>query len=332
MYRNVLLEHAYSLNSPDADKEIPPKDIHEGNLPHSHNWLHFRIETEDKDIQGDGFFNDIKKHLNIDDVICEALLADGTRPRTAEFDDGLVIILRGANLNKDADPEDMISIRIFVSKNNIISVVKRGLSSIDDMQAKIRKNEGPKNTGQFLVSLIDHLCDKMEPSLKELSYDIDEIEEEMMLNPDADKRSEILEARGTAIMFKRYLTPQQDAINQLLHGNHQSFLSDKEKKLLSETLDRFIRFVEDIEVNKERCYILQDELTNHLSININRNMYVLSVIAGIFLPITFLTGLMGMNVGGLPWASSDFGFVLFLSVLFVVVSIELYLFKKLKFF
>ena len=83
---------------------------------------------------------------------------------------------------------------------------------------------------------------------------------------------------------------------------------------------------------RERAHIIKDELTNALSEKINRNLYFFSVIAAIFLPLGFLTGLLGVNLGGLPGADNPAGFIIFSSILMGVVTLQIALFKWLKWF
>jgi zinc transporter len=88
--------------------------------------------------------------------------------------------------------------------------------------------------------------------------------------------------------------------------------------------------VEDLDSGRERASIVQDELTTRLSEKMNRNMYVLSVIAGIFLPLSLLTGLLGINVGGIPGDKWPWAFTVVTIGLFVVGFVEYFLFRRLK--
>ena len=83
---------------------------------------------------------------------------------------------------------------------------------------------------------------------------------------------------------------------------------------------------------RERAQIVKDELVNALSDRLNRNMYVLSVIASIFLPLGFFTGLLGINVGGIPGAENSEAFYIFCGLLVVLVIAQIIIFKKLKWF
>ena len=108
--------------------------------------------------------------------------------------------------------------------------------------------------------------------------------------------------------------------------------TDRHKRYLREVHNHVTRYVEDLDAIRERSQIVKDEIANMLSDRLNRNMYVLSVIAAIFLPLGFLTGLMGVNIGGMPGVDNSWAFWTFSWVLIVLVVIQVIIFKRLKWF
>lgn len=272
-----------------------------------------------------------KELVYLDRFIIEALLAEETRPRMTQFEDGILLILRGVNLNENADPEDMVSIRLWIDKHRIISVRRRKLKAVLDIEAKIKTGKGPKDAGEFVCMLISRLFQRMEPVLTALDEKTDDIEENILENADISLRESIVNVRKQAIMFRRYMAPQRDAIRLLLSIDVE-WLTDKEKRHLQESYNHITRYVEDLDAVRERAQIVKDELSNILSDKLNKNMYVLSVIAAIFLPLGFLTGLLGINVGGIPGAGNGSAFLIFCGFLACLVTGQIWLFKKLKWF
>ncbi len=274
----------------------------------------------------------LKNELSyLDDIIIDALLAQETRPRILEFDEGVLLILRGVNLNENAQAEDMISIRLWVDPHRIISVQLRNLKATRDIYEKLEAGRGPTDSGDFIAMLACRLFDRMEPVFQELDERLDDIEEKVMEEPDITERMEINDIRKQAILFRRYIAPQRDVIAHL-RTSEQSWLNQGHKRSLQESLDRVVRYLEDLDTIRERGQIVKDELANGLADRINKNMYVLSVIAAIFLPLGFLTGLLGINVGGIPGADYPYAFYVFLGMLFMLVGAQVALFKKLKWF
>jgi zinc transporter len=267
----------------------------------------------------------------LDHIIIDALLADETRPRIMEFEQGSLLILRGVNLNKDSRPEDMISIRLWIDEHRIISIQRRPLKAVKDIQELLIEGKGPKNSGDFITLLAARLFERMEPVFTDMDETLDNIEEAVIENPDISERKFITDIRKKAIVFRRYIAPQRDVIMHL-RTSDQPWLNDMHKRKLQESLDHVIRYVEDLDTIRERAQIVKDELSSVLADKMNKNMYVLSVIAAIFLPLGFFTGLMGINIGGMPGVDSGNAFWIFSTILVIIVAVQVFIFKKLKWF
>ena len=267
----------------------------------------------------------------LDKIILDALLAEETRPRIMEFDKGALLILRGVNLNENSSPEDMISIRLWIDEHRIISLQKRPLRAVKGLKEALEQGKGPKDSGDFISDLTAKLFEKMEPIFSDLDERLDDIEEKIIDEPDITERAELTLIRKQAIIFRRYIAPQRDVM-MYLRASELSWIRPADKRQMQESLDRVTRYTEDLDAIRERSQIVKDELANILSDKMNKNMYVLSVIAAIFLPLGFFTGLMGINIGGMPGVESDDAFWLFSGVLALLVLFQVVLFKKLKWF
>jgi len=267
----------------------------------------------------------------LDDIIVDALLAEESRPRIVEFEDGILLILRGVNLNENSEPEDMVSVRMWIDEKHIVSTRRRPLKAVIDTRRRILAGKGPRSAGEFVTSLTARMLERMEPTFTQLDETLDNLEEVIMEVPRTEERQEITSVRKKAIMFRRYIAPQRDVIARL-RTTEVSWLDDTQKRRLQESLDRIIRYVEDLDTIRERAAIVKDELTTALSDRMNKNLYILSVIAAIFLPLGFLTGLLGINVGGIPGGDNPMAFGLFCTFLVTVVLIQVWLFKKMKWF
>lgn len=317
--------HAYKINGDGSGTPLTGDAISKTIKADALAWVHL-----------DGNHPDTKIWLErevsyLDHLIINALLEKETRPRIIEFEQGALMILRGVNLNENAEPEDMISIRLWVDAHRIISVRLRPLKAVHDICQDFDEGRGPKNAGDFIGALSGRLFERMEPVFTELDEQLDNVEEEVMEEPDKKLRSEITDIRKQAILFRRYIAPQKDVI-AYLRTSDLPWLEQNHKRKLQENLDRVTRYIEDLDTIRERASIVKDELANALADQLNKNMYMLSIVAAIFLPLGFLTGLLGINVGGIPGADYEWSFAIFCAILSVVVAIQIALFKWLKWF
>lgn len=268
---------------------------------------------------------------DLDELTVEALLADETRPRMVEHRDCALLFLRGVNLNADSAPEDMVSVRLFLGPNRIISLRKRQLKGVLDVQARLLDGRGPVSVGDFVAKLLGSLFDRMEPTLSLLDETTDTLEEALLEGADSTLREAIVGVRKQAIVFRRYLAPQRDAIASLRTAE-VSWLDEHNRRQLMECYQQMMRFVEDLDALRERAQIVKDELQNVLADKLNRNMYVLSVVAAVFLPLGFLTGLLGINVGGVPGVENPYAFEIFCAFSVALVALQVWLFKRWKWF
>ena len=271
----------------------------------------------------------VRNDTGIDEISVEALLADETRPRTFSTSEGLVVILRGVNLNPGADPEDMVGLRVWVEKNRVITIRLRRLLAVADVAQRLDKGKGPKSSSGLLSMIADRLIARMDPVLESLGESIDNLETGLSDLEPSEVREDLRNLRYTAIVLKRYLLPQRDVMNRL-HTEENNLIPKRTKLEIRELGDRITRYVEDLELVRERAYVLQDELINRLSETSNRTIYVLTIIAAIMLPLTFITGLLGMNVAGIPGAGDDGAFLIVCGVIALFGVVQLWIFHKLK--
>ncbi len=316
---------AYKFDGCGGGNEIKQSEMTDSIRDDQVTWVHL-------DANHDETHKWLTKEVSyLDPYVIEALLADETRPRMTQINDGFILILRGVNLNENSNPEDMVSIRLWIDKNRIISVRKRRLRAVQDLEKKLQNGRGPKSSGQFVAMLLSQLFFRMEPVLSSLDEKTDIIEEQILETGDLTLRESIIVVRKQAIMFRRYMAPQRDAIQMLLMSDID-WMTENEQRHLQENYNHILRYVEDLDAVRERAQIIKDELAFMISDKLNKNMYLLSIIAAIFLPLGFLTGLLGINVGGIPGAENKDAFLVFCFILCVIVSVQIWFFKKFKWF
>ena len=259
-------------------------------------------------------------------LVIEALLAEDTRPRTTLIGQGLLIALRGVNLNPGADPEDMVSVRIWIDENRIVTTRRRELLSVNDIIGQLETGEGPSSSADFVTLLADRLVWRMTDTIEEMEDKAAELEQNMLEGGQASLRFELASLRRQAITLRRYLSPQREALGRLV-TEKVDWIDDAHRMRIREITDRLIRDMEDLDAVRERAAVSQEELLSRLSEQLNQRMYVLSVVAAIFLPLGFLTGLLGINVGGMPGADNPLAFWIFSALLVFAVVMQLLVFR-----
>lgn len=279
---------------------------------------------------------DAKEWLNthitcLDDIIIHALIEKETRPRILEFSKGILVILRGPNFNEGEDIEDMVSLRVWIDPIRIVSVERRGSEFVSTLENLLTTGKAPKNSGEFIVFLNNLLLKQCDPLITALEDEIDTADENLIDAPDQTTRIVTLRTRKKIIFLRRFLSPQRDVIFNLKSLTFE-WINTRNRRLLHEQFNRAQRLVETLDLMRERTQIINDELSNLASTKMNKNLYILSIITSIFLPLSFLTGLFGINVAGIPGASYPLAFWSFSGILFIIVLVMVLSFKIKKWF
>lgn len=273
----------------------------------------------------------LRSQSGLDEFSCNLLLEENTRPRVLALPaDELLLFLRGVNLNPGAEPEDMVSVRIFADAQRVFSLRLRPLRATEELIAQLAKGQGPKSSAELILFLAENLTDRVDTLVSELSEQLDEQEEHLDSNerylPD---HSLVLQIRRRAAGLRRFLAPQRDIYAQLLR-NGFSWFAASDTSYWNELHNRLTRYLEELELVRERVGLVLESEHRRMSEHMGRTMYWLGIITGFFLPISCITGLLGINVGGIPGADSTYGFLLACVLIGAIATFQWWLFRRLR--
>lgn len=259
------------------------------------------------------------------------LLDKETRPHCVRQGDGALLVLRGVNLNPDSDPEDMISLRVWIDADKLVSVQLRRLIAVDAVEAQLDAGKGPETLGDLIVAIAEGLTDRMQPVVDALAARMESLEDEpRSREADADREA-AADLRRTVVTLRRFIAPQRDALESFIVEPF-SWQAKLQERRLQTIVNRITRIIEHLDEIHSRATIHQDGLAAMAAQRLNRTMFLLAIVSGVFLPLTFITGLLGMNVGGLPGLEDPNAFWIVTALLAAVGLVEILLFARLRFF
>ncbi len=259
----------------------------------------------------------VENHSGLDKVTTTSFLADETRPRTIISKQGILQILRGVNHTAGSEPEDLVSMRVWIDEHRIISARRHFILSEVDISTAVERGFGPKTPSEFLIMLNDRLTMHLAEVIEDLDDQVDQLETDIVAEKSYKLRPVIADLRRQAIQIRRYLAPQREALYRL-YIEDSKLLSHEERIMIREVTDRVVRFIEDLDSSRDKASIIQEELASRLAEQLNKQMLLLSIVAVIFMPITFLSGLLGVNIKGIPGADSPYAFAIFCLILMVI--------------
>ncbi len=263
----------------------------------------------------------------VDSVTANALLDEYTRARVFTTDaHEWVATLRAVVATEGED--ELVSIRMVASGSRVITITRVAVPSLDRLRQRLLKRSG-RNTSSsmFLVLLCDTLENQFTDYLVELEERADTLEENIERG-NHRLGNELQELRLAVSRLRRHLLPQRDAVQQLgrfagdMPLDNRRSLRRRHASRWREIQNAFARNVEALHELEERLHILQDALRNHSEYQLNRTMYLLTLAATFFLPLTFIASLLGMNVPGIPAEQHRFGFWLVCGFIAVIALVQ----------
>ena len=316
------LIHAYLLDGAGGGRRLEMADIESWTPEQGVLWMHFDYTNEDAQQW-------LRDSAGLEELVADALLTEETRPRATLIDDGLLVALRAINMNPGAEPDDMVAIRLWVDNERIVSTRERVLFSARDIAEQLDAGKGPADAADFLVALADRIVWRISDTVDQCEDLVADLEDQVLDESSSSLRFDLATLRRQTITLRRYLAPQREAFAKLI-TEKIAWFDDDSRMRIREVSDRLIRNIEDLDAVRERAAVTQEELLSRLSDQMNTRMYVLSVVAAIFLPLGFLTGLLGINVGGIPGAENPWAFLMFLLLLVGIVVVQMLLFRHKK--
>ncbi|ANY19691.1 Zinc transport protein ZntB [Tsuneonella dongtanensis] len=296
------------------------------NLPGEVLWLHL-------DRRAEGMADWLQSELGIPEPTAELLTGDATRPRAFRDGETLAATLRGINFNPGALPEDMVSMQLWSDGKRLISLRRLPLQTPRDTLADIDAGKGPVDAGALVTQLTEHLVQRMNNAIVDMNDEIDRLEDlDFAVEDNTALLTKIASIRRNCLALQRHMGPQHVALEAISRDAPEWF-EPHDRREIAETIALLRRFLDDIDVSKESAVVLMDELRSRALALSERTNRRLTLVATVFLPLSFLVGLFGINVGGMPWADMPghpYGFWIIAGTCVFLSALVVVLFRRLK--
>ncbi|HRX89427.1 MAG TPA: CorA family divalent cation transporter, partial [Steroidobacteraceae bacterium] len=225
----------------------------------------------------------LRDKSGLTDTTIDALLAEETRPRVFRGKVGTIAILRGVNTNPGAVAENMVSIRIWSDGKRVITLRHRRLQTPRDVLAQlVLERCGPRDASELFEGLITRLTERKAAIINGFDDELDNIEEHVEEGDATEVRRELSDLRQEAVVLRRYIAPQREALTSLLIDPPE-WLAERSRARLRDTADRLMRYIEELDAARERSMVLKDDISNRLAESTNKTLYILSIISAVFL-------------------------------------------------
>jgi len=259
----------------------------------------------------------------------------GQRPKTEAFEEQLFVILNWPRA--DEGSVEPVQISFFLGASYVISFCAGKDDPFEPIRDRIR-SEPPgrirERGAHFLFyALMDLVIDEGFPALDALSSRLEVLEEEIIENPDSDCLDKIHRVKRTLIVLRKSLWPQREVVNALLREEHP-LIDAATRPYFRDCYDHAVQVIDLIESYREMASSLQDLYMSGISNRMNEVMKVLTIMASIFIPLSFLAGVYGMNFDreasqwNMPELGAYYGYPIFIGVLITIGVSMLVLFRR----
>ena len=262
-------------------------------------WIHIEDGSEDDIVRLPG-------REAMPDIAASALIATETRPRCDRMGDGALVNLRGLAEQGVDNPDRLVSIRLWIENGRVTSVTRRPLAATRLVRAQMEQGR-IVDPGDLVAAFARAISTGLDPEVADLGDTLDDCESALEEQNLYRLRSRIAVIRADAIAYRRFVAPDRDALVSLAEQD-LAWLADEDRLHIRDAADRFARMAEELEAVRERAALLHEQLTDLRAEQMDVRALLISIVAFIFLPLTFITGLLGMNVEGIPFAGEPWAF------------------------
>lgn len=273
----------------------------------------------------------LREDLGLPEPTAELLVSEDTRPRAFREGQTLVATLRGINFNPGAEPEDMVSMQLWSDGTRLVTLRRQRLQTPRATLAEIDGGYGPVDAGALITSLVEHMIARMNSSIVDTNDHLDMLDR---ADPEADAGEmlgTITILRRNCLALKRHMSPQHEALERISRDAPRWF-EEHDRREIAETIERLRRYLDDLDISKESALVLQDDIRGRVLASSDRTTYLLTIVAAIFLPLSFVTGLLGINVGGMPGMDDPDAFWIVVGLCGAILVMQLVLFWRWKWF
>jgi magnesium transporter len=263
------------------------------------------------------------------------------RPKLEETDDHLFVVSRFLKVNADGlCTNEQLS--LFLFKNMIITFQEHYEDFFDPVRSRLRTGKGhlrSSGVDYMAYALLDAVVDTYFPLLEQQGDLLDQLEDELFTNPSRSSLQKIQAAKRTLIVFRRTVFAERDKVNDILRTSSM-FINDATKVFFRDTYDHTIQVMDLVESYKEITASLMEIYLSSVSNRLNQIMKVLAIISTIFIPLTFIVGVYGMNFAvedpqtgeQLPWNMPELympmGYVGVMLFMLAIVIVQLIIFWR----
>jgi len=269
-------------------------------------------------------------HFCLHSLLIEDILSDHT-PKAEEFDDHLFFTMKMLHSIKNGKI-DYEQISFVLGKDFLLSFQEKEGDLFGPFRERIKQASGrvrSRKADYLLYRLIDIIVDNYYTVLDEVGQQIEIVEDDIYKNPTDKEFQKIQKIKKELIYLRKALYPLRDALSKLIK-DESGFIEPQTERYFADVYDHVVHLIDSLDTYKDLTSSLMDIHINTMNTRMNEVMKVLTIISTIFMPLTFIVGIYGMNFHNMPELSSSWGYpsVMIFMAIIVFGMIRYFKYKK----
>ncbi|MDO8725448.1 MAG: magnesium/cobalt transporter CorA [Candidatus Methanoperedens sp.] len=274
----------------------------------------------------------IGKNFDFHPLLLEDILNTEQRPKIEDFDTHIYLVLKMLYYDDKTNEINSEQVSIIFGQNYVISFQEKEVDVFNPIRERIRTGKGrirKMGADHLAYSLIDAIVDGYFIILEKLGENIEDVEEKMMANPTPETLHAIHRLKRKMISLRKSVWPLREVVNALERSD-SSLIQDNTRIYLKDVYDHTIQVIDTVETFRDMLSGMLDVYLSSISNKMNEIMKVLTIIATIFIPLTFIAGVYGMNFENMPELKWQWGYPVLWSVMIIIGISMLAYFRKKK--
>jgi magnesium transporter len=274
----------------------------------------------------------VGKSLSLHPLVTEDIANTGQRPKMEDYDDYIFVVLRMLRFDGDENETKTEQMSIILGSDFVVSFQEREGDVFDTIRERLRSNKGRirKLGADYLAySLIDAIVDNYFMVLEKLGETIEDIEDRLVTNPTSETLQTIHDLKREMIFLRKSVWPLREVINRL-ERSESPLINKSTFVYLRDVYDHTIQVMDAVETFRDMLSGMLDIYLSSVSNRMNEIMKVLTVIATIFIPLTFVAGLYGMNFKYMPELDLPWSYPAVLVLMLAVALLMVVYFRRKK--
>jgi len=269
----------------------------------------------------------VGSRFNLHPLVLEDIWNTRQRPKLEEQENALIIILNSIYLNHTEVKTGQIS--LIINEDFVVSFQEKGIEALDPIRERIRRMKGKirvSGSDYLAYTLIDAIVDKYLAVLEDLGIMIEDLEDKLIEEPEQEDLEMIQELKKEMIFLRKIVWPLIQIDNKMIRSR-SDYIKETTEIYLKDVYDHLTQVIDEIEVLRDMLSSMLDIYMSGASNKMNEVMQVLTIVATIFIPLTFIAGVYGMNFKYMPELEMKMGYPIVMVVMLVIAVVMLIYFK-----